>query len=94
MKTIVVFLIFAQNIDVGTIRTASLRRFERVHDLCFRANIRKTMYTPVYYYTKVGCKGVLITRKFYPDVLISVQNLPHHITPFYCGNTLALNLAV
>ena len=35
MKNCDIFLIFAQNIDRGT------------HDLCFRAKIRKKIYTPV-----------------------------------------------
>ena len=41
------------------------------HNLCFRAKIRKNVYpcTPQFYYIKVGCKGVYITRTCYPDVL-------------------------
>ena len=39
------------------------------HNLCFRAKIRKNVYPskPQFYYIKVGCKGVLITRTCYPD---------------------------
>ena len=34
------------------------------HNLCLRAKIRKNVYpcTPQFHYTKVGCKGVFITR--------------------------------
>ena len=34
------------------------------HNLCFRAKIRKNEHlcTPQFYYTKVRCKGVLVTR--------------------------------
>ena len=34
------------------------------HDLCFRAIIRQNVYPckPQFYYIKVGCKGVFITR--------------------------------
>ena len=41
------------------------------HNLCFRAKIRKNVYpcTPQFYYIKVGCKGVYITRTCYPDAL-------------------------
>ena len=63
MKNCGVFLIFAQNIDCGY--TLELR------NLCFRAKIRKNVYPckPQFYYIKVGCKGVYITRTCYPDVL-------------------------
>ena len=42
------------------------------HNLCFRAKIRKNVYpcTPQFYYIKVGCKRVYITRTCYPDVLL------------------------
>ena len=40
------------------------------HNLCFRAKIRKNVYqcTPQFYYTKVGCKGVFVTRTSFRDV--------------------------
>ena len=39
------------------------------HNLCFRAKIRKKVYpcTPQFYYIKVGCKGVFITRTRFHD---------------------------
>ena len=39
------------------------------HNLCFRAKIRKNVYpcTPQFYYTKVGCKGVYVTRTCFRD---------------------------
>ena len=41
------------------------------YNLCFRANIRKNVYPckPQFCYINVGCKGVYITRKCYPDVV-------------------------
>ena len=40
------------------------------HNLCFRAKKENNVYpcTPQFYYIKVGCKGVYITRTCYPDV--------------------------
>ena len=39
------------------------------HNLCFRAKIRKNVYPCKlqFYYLKVGCKGVYITRICYHD---------------------------
>ena len=62
MKICDIFLIFAQNIDRGRISEAVLTS---THNLCFRAKIRKNKYP--FYYVKVGCKGVFITRTC-PDV--------------------------
>ena len=41
-----------------------------IYNLCFRAKIRKNVYpcTPQFYYTKVGCKGVFVTRTCFRDV--------------------------
>ena len=57
-----IFLIFAQNIDRGY-------TLEPPHG--FRAKIRKNVYQckPQFYYIKLGCKGLFITRKCYHDVL-------------------------
>ena len=43
------------------------------HNICFRAKIRKNKYPckPQYYYVKVGCKGVYITRTCLHDVQFS-----------------------
>ena len=62
MKNCYVFLIFAQNIDCEAVLTG-------INNLCFRAKIRKKVYPckPKFYYIKVGCKGVYITRTYYPD---------------------------
>ena len=40
------------------------------HKLCLRAKIRNNVYpcTPQFYYTKVGCKGVFVTRTCFRDV--------------------------
>ena len=39
------------------------------HNLCFGAKIRKYVYPskPHFFYIKVGCKVVFITRTCYPD---------------------------
>ena len=39
------------------------------HNLCFRAKIRKNEYPckPQFYYIKVGCKGVFVTRTCFRD---------------------------
>ena len=39
------------------------------HNLCFRAKIRKDVYPckPHFYYIKVGCKGVFVTRTCFRD---------------------------
>ena len=54
-----IFLIFAPNIDCGT----------STHNLCFGAKIRKKVYPckPQFYYIKVGCKGVFVTRTCFRD---------------------------
>ena len=48
------------------------------HNLCFGAKIRKNVYTckPQFYYTKVGCKGVFVTRTCFRDVYCLVTVLP------------------
>ena len=54
------FLIFAQNIVVGT------------HNLCFGAkNKKKNVYPckPQFYYIKVGCKGAFVSRTCFRDGL-------------------------
>ena len=45
------------------------------HNLCFRAKIRKNVYpcTPQFYYIKVGCKGVFITRTRFHDDLSCID---------------------
>ena len=73
-----IFLIFAQNIDCG---------YTLEPPLCFGAKIRKNVYPskPHFFYIKVGCKGVFITRTSYPDAYsnnfrhppFSLQNLSH-----------------
>ena len=57
MKNCDIFLIIAQNIDCG------------IHNLCFGAKIRKNVYPckPQFYYIKVGCKGVFVTRTCFRD---------------------------
>ena len=67
MKNCDVFLIFAQNIDCGYTFEAVLTS---THNLCFGAKIGKNVYPckPQFYYIKVGCKGVFVTRTCFRDV--------------------------
>ena len=74
MKSCDIFLIFAQNIDREyTLEPPPSNEavLTRIHNLCFRAKIRKNEYPckPQFYYIKVGCKGVYIIRTCYPDVI-------------------------
>ena len=57
--------IFAQNIDCGFTLELSEAVLTSTHNLCFRAKIRKNVYscTPQFHYIKVGCKGVYIRLK-------------------------------
>ena len=65
MKKKYIFLIFAQNIDCGYSEAV----LTSTHNLCFRAKVRKNEYPckPQFYYIKVGCKGVFITRTCFHD---------------------------
>ena len=67
MNFFLIFLIFAQNIDCEAVLTST-------HNLCFRAKIRKNVYPckPQFYYIKVGCKGVFVTRTCFRDVLFDL----------------------
>ena len=58
---IVLIFLFKHRLWV-VVRTASSRRFLRVHNLCFWAEIRKIMNTlkPQFYYIKVGFNGIKI----------------------------------
>ena len=56
----VLFRIFAQKIDRGY----TLEPLQCTHDYCFRATCKHQ-----FYYIKVGCKGVCITRTCYHDVI-------------------------
>ena len=45
----------------------------RLDNLCFGAKIRKIcipLHAPVFFYIKVGCKGVNIARACFPDVML------------------------
>ena len=68
------FLIFAQNIDCGhTLEPPHNKAvLTTTHNLCFRAKIRKNVYPckPRFYYIKVACKGVIVARTCFRDVLL------------------------
>ena len=53
------------------------------HNLCFRAKIRKNVYPckPQFYYIKVGCKGVFITRTCFHDVFSLSESSTPEGTP-------------
>ena len=47
------------------------------HNQCFGAKIRKIVYPfqPQFYYIKVGCKGVFVTRTCFRDVLSDLHDV-------------------
>ena len=47
------------------------------HNLCFEAKIRKKLYPckPQFYYIKVGCKGVFVTRTCFHDASKGIKTL-------------------
>ena len=51
------------------------------HNLCFRAKIRKNVYpcTPQFYYAKVGCKGVFVTRTCFRDDSEVMTSFTHNL---------------
>ena len=66
------------------------------HNLCFRAKIRKTC-KPQFYYIKVGCKWVYITRTCYPDDCLHIfdfeklsYSFVRHARFLICQNDLGL----
>ena len=69
----IVFLFLLKTLIVGT---REYRLSEAVltsnHNLCFEAKIRKNVYPckPQFYYVKVGCKGVCVTRTCFRDGII------------------------
>ena len=105
---IFIFFRAALNIDCGYSLEAP--HFEAVltstHNLCFRAKIRKNIYpyTPQFHYIKVGCKGVLITWRCYPDdtslfvhflnfVARNISPTPTYVKPMLGYKTFHLFLA-
>ena len=84
-----IFLIFAQNIDCGyTLEPPlSVAVLTSTHNLCFGAKIRKNVYPckPQFYYIKVRCKGVFITRTCFRDDMfreITVLSNDYHFTMY------------
>ena len=97
MKFVNIFLIFAQNIDCGYTLDFDLRRVSEAvltstHNLCFGAKIRKNVYPckPQFYYIKVGCKGVFITRTCFRDELNGV--LVCWAVAFFCTSSSRRNV--
>ena len=66
MKNCDIFLIFAQKHRLWVLSEAVLKS---THNLCLREKIRKNVYPSKtqFYYIKVGCKGVFITRARFRD---------------------------
>ena len=79
------FLIFAQNIDCGY--TLEPPQCEAVlmstHNQCFRAKIRENVYPgkPQFYYIKVGCKGVFVTRICFHDEVNLCFSMLYKVVP-------------
>ena len=71
MKIFDIFLIFAQNRDCGyTLEPPQRGGSNEYPQSMFWSKNKKNMYTrvnPTFFYIKVGCKGVFITRTCYPD---------------------------
>ena len=71
MKIFDIFLIFAQNIDCGYTLEPPQRggSNEYPQSMFWSKNKKKYVYPskPHFFYIKVGCKGVFITRTCYPD---------------------------
>ena len=86
MKIVNNFLNFAQNIDCGYTLEPPLTS---THDLCFGAKIRKNVYPckPQFYYIKVGCKGVFVTRTCFRDAALG-RNDPLSIVAARFGKPL------
>ena len=65
-----------EKIDNFLIFSLSVAVLSSTHNLCFRAKIENCVYPfkPQFYYIKVECKGVLITRTCYPDVFYKHRN--------------------
>ena len=82
MKIFDIFLIFAQNIDCGYTLESPQRggSNEYPQSMFWSKNKKKYVYPskPHFFYIKVGCNGVFITRTCYPDVLINhfIQHKP------------------
>ena len=73
MKIFDVFLICAQNIDCGYTLEPPHRggSNEYPQSMFWSKNKKKYVYPskPHFFYIKVGCKGVFITRTCYPDAM-------------------------
>ena len=70
MKIVDIFLIYAQNIDCGYTLEPPRGGSNEYPQSMFRSkNKKKYVYPskPHFFYIKVGCKGVFITRTCYPD---------------------------
>ena len=64
------FNIFVQNIDCGyTLEPPQEAVLTSTQNLCFGAKIINNVYPckPQFYYVKVGCKGVFVTRTCFRD---------------------------
>ena len=89
MKKCEIFLNFAQNID----RWYTEAVLTSTHDLCFRAKVRKNVYPckPQFYYIKVGCKGVFITRTCLHASSTFLVNGDAYILPYRLHTYLGLS---
>ena len=80
MKNFDIFLIFAQNIDCGYTLETPQRGGSNEYPQSMFWSKKKEKYVypskPHFFYIKVGCKGVFITRTCYPDVFSERFSLP------------------
>ena len=60
---------------------------EYPQSICFKAKIRKNVYPrkPQFYYIKVGCKGVFVTRTCFRDVIQNDVLLTFSVPLLWCG---------
>ena len=73
MKFFDIFLIFAQNIDCGyTLEPPQRGGSNEYPQSMFWSKNKKKVYPfkPQFYYIKVGCKGVFVTRTCFRDVRV------------------------
>ena len=79
MKIFSIFLIFAQNIDCGyTLEPPRQGSSNEYPQSMFWSKNKKNRYTPattIFFYIKVGFKGVFIARTCFPDDILLLKHV-------------------